>query len=165
MLYFMRATDETGPVKIGVSGNLDVRRQSLTKMVGKEMTVLAAVDAEPVDEAIVHRSFNHILFRGRMPFEGRELFNGREWFEPAPELLDYISKVASTGTLPFDQQRPSNEIMSARKALKMTQARFAKALGMSQSAISKMENGALKIDRRTSLAIDALKAKHKEGRV
>lgn len=53
---------------------------------------------------------------------------------------------------------------SARIALGLPQHTMAKRLGLTQPSISKMENGTLKIDRRTSLAIDALteKAKRKK---
>lgn len=149
MIYFMRATDGTGPIKMGVSGNVGVRRDSLQRECGKELSVLAAVDGNYADEAIIRTAFHHLLVKGR------------EWFEAGSDLLEFISAATSTNDLP--PLGHMNEMQSARKVLGLTQAGMAKAIGLSQSCISKMESGALKIDRRTSLAIFTLKAK-KEGK-
>jgi len=53
-------------------------------------------------------------------------------------------------------------IKQTRKALGATQAELAAMLGLNQSTVSRMESGALDLDARTSLALEALAAR---GRV
>lgn len=48
------------------------------------------------------------------------------------------------------------DMRSARKALGYSQTQLAAALGVQQSTISKLESGALPIDERTKLAVEAL---------
>ena len=50
-------------------------------------------------------------------------------------------------------------IRQTRKALGATQAELAALLGISQSTVSRLESGALDVDPRTVLALEALAAR------
>ena len=50
------------------------------------------------------------------------------------------------------------DISSYRKDLNLSQADLAVRLGVTQSTVSRWETGELKIDKRTELSLDALKA-------
>lgn len=50
-------------------------------------------------------------------------------------------------------------IKQTRTALGVTQAELAALLGLNQSTISRLERGALEVDARTALALEALKAR------
>jgi transcriptional regulator with XRE-family HTH domain len=50
-------------------------------------------------------------------------------------------------------------IKQTRKALGATQAELAAMLGLNQSTVSRLESGALDMDARTSLALEALVAR------
>ena len=50
-------------------------------------------------------------------------------------------------------------IKQTRKALGATQAELAAMLGLNQSTVSRLESGALDLDARTSLALEALAAR------
>ena len=47
-------------------------------------------------------------------------------------------------------------IKQTRKALGATQAELAAMLGLNQSTVSRLESGALDVDARTALALEAL---------
>lgn len=53
------------------------------------------------------------------------------------------------------------DIASTRKALGLSQAELAEALGISQTTVSRFETGHLEPNKRTILAIEALQAKAK----
>ncbi len=50
-------------------------------------------------------------------------------------------------------------IKQTRRALGVTQAELATLLGLNQSTISRLESGALEVDARTALALEALVAR------
>lgn len=50
-------------------------------------------------------------------------------------------------------------IKQTRKALGATQAELAAMLGLNQSTVSRLESGALDVDARTALALEALAAR------
>ncbi|RYD22758.1 MAG: XRE family transcriptional regulator [Lysobacteraceae bacterium] len=50
-------------------------------------------------------------------------------------------------------------IKRTRKALNATQAELAAMLGLNQSTVSRLESGALEVDPRTALALEALVAR------
>jgi len=52
-----------------------------------------------------------------------------------------------------------DDIREIRRTLEMTQAELAEALGLNQSTISRLESGALILDARTRLAIEAIQAR------
>lgn len=53
------------------------------------------------------------------------------------------------------------DIATTRKALGLSQAALAEALGVNQATISRMESGVLVPNKRTILALEAIKAKSK----
>jgi transcriptional regulator with XRE-family HTH domain len=55
-----------------------------------------------------------------------------------------------------------NRLRDVRKRLGLSQAEMASALGVHQTTISRFETGALPIDERTALAMDALLARAAE---
>ncbi|WP_426254521.1 helix-turn-helix domain-containing protein [Sphingomonas sp. DC2300-3] len=55
--------------------------------------------------------------------------------------------------------RVMDAIKQTRKKLGATQAELAEMLGINQSTVSRLERGALPIDPRTALALEALSAR------
>ena len=53
-----------------------------------------------------------------------------------------------------------DEIRETRRTLGVTQIELARLLGLHQSTISRMEGGALPLDERTRLALEALASRH-----
>lgn len=51
------------------------------------------------------------------------------------------------------------DIRATRRCLGVTQAELAELLGLNQSTISRLESGALPVDERTALAVEALMAR------
>jgi transcriptional regulator with XRE-family HTH domain len=80
MIYFARATDGTGPIKIGCSINLVQRIGVLKTPDGGRANVVAVMDGDFKVEKELHRRFGHLLFPNA----------GREWFHPGPDLLRFI---------------------------------------------------------------------------
>jgi hypothetical protein len=79
MIYFAQA-GENGPVKIGYTENRDRRMREVQGMNGEVLTVLATLPGGRKREAELHRRFAHLRRHG-------------EWFEPGPELMDYVRNV------------------------------------------------------------------------
>lgn len=90
VVYFLRTPD--GLVKIGhTAGNLGQRRQTFR---AQWEDVLALLPGSRADEAAMHRRFR------------RHLARGREFFQPAPEVIDYINELrAGMGLSPVRWHR------------------------------------------------------------
>lgn len=56
------------------------------------------------------------------------------------------------------------DVRTVRKSLDMNQTELANVLGLHQSTISRLESGALEIDSRTRLALEALMSRTKARR-
>ena len=56
------------------------------------------------------------------------------------------------------------DVRTVRKSLDMNQTELANVLGLHQSTISRLESGALEIDCRTRLALEALMSRTKGRR-
>lgn len=84
----------------------------------------------------------------------------REWFRFAPEVLRLFHEAQ-----PFVPAAPlkraplpaaASDLRAIRKSLGLTQAEMAERLGINQSNISRMEKGAIAINRRTLIAARTL---------
>ncbi len=82
VIYFIRVGD-VGPIKIGWAKH-GARSRLLELQIShyEELKVFATIECDSVlDETRIHDKFRGLRIRG-------------EWFEPAPELLDYIAQHA-----------------------------------------------------------------------
>lgn len=86
-VYFMRRTDGVGPIKIGCSKMLPRRLAAMQVWSPHIIEVVAHCPGTFADEQRLHRQFAEHRLHG-------------EWFEPAPELLSVVARVASVGQLP-----------------------------------------------------------------
>lgn len=79
-VYFVQAGDR-GPIKIGISKNVNSRISSLQTANSKELVLLGIIESNADEnlEAKLHSLFAKDLARG-------------EWFNPSPELLEYICR-------------------------------------------------------------------------
>lgn len=77
VVYFIRNRD-TGAVKIGTTGNITARLNALRLQGGLDLELLGTVSGGRDVEGGLHRLFAVHRVRG-------------EWFNPAPEILDYIA--------------------------------------------------------------------------
>lgn len=83
-IYFIQAGDE-GPIKIGYSGRLHYRLQSLATACPWPPRLLLSIAGTRTKESRLHRTFAEHRLNG-------------EWFEPVPELLDYIEALRGGGS-------------------------------------------------------------------
>ena len=51
------------------------------------------------------------------------------------------------------------DVRELRRSLKLTQSELGTQLGVDQSTISRLESGTLEIDKRTQLALEALRSR------
>ncbi len=77
VVYFARINDD-GPIKIGFSFNLRQRVYSLRAEFGQNLKIIGTIDGDRKVEKALHKRFSAVAL-------------GQEWFDPAPELLQYIS--------------------------------------------------------------------------
>lgn len=86
-IYFMRAEFGDRPIKIGVANDPMARAKKIHAMCPFPISLVATVPGNIYDEKLIQRHFRAHRIRG-------------EWFNPAPEILDFISTVQSAGMLP-----------------------------------------------------------------
>ena len=85
-VYFIRA-GENGPIRIGFSTQIFMRKKSLVPWSPYPLTLLAEIpDGTMAIEAMLHRRFHQYRFN-------------RDWFSPAPEILSLIDEVKRGGTV------------------------------------------------------------------
>ena len=81
-VYLMQP-EEGGLIKIGTTTHpLKLRKAALSRQVGKELCILAALPGSYKEEGDLHKRFDHLREVG-------------EWFRPEPELLDYVQELRS----------------------------------------------------------------------
>lgn len=82
VIYFIRVGD-AGPIKIGWAKNGPLRRLADLQIAHfEELKIVGVIRCESIlEETLVHDRFRYLRIRG-------------EWFEPAPEILDYIAQHA-----------------------------------------------------------------------
>jgi hypothetical protein len=79
-IYFAQR-GESGPIKIGVSGNVKSRVSALQTNVAEPVRLLASMVGTRTMEAEIHSQFHAHRLRG-------------EWFRPVPELLAYVAELS-----------------------------------------------------------------------
>jgi hypothetical protein len=80
-VYFIQAGD-TGPVKIGISGNVERRLGELQRMERQPLRVLATFEGNRSDEKSLHEMYAAHRIHG-------------EWFNPAPEIIQNAHNIAA----------------------------------------------------------------------
>lgn len=79
-VYFVQSGQD-GPIKIGVSGDVEKRMVELCVASPSELRLLAVIDgATDKDERALHVAFSDERLRG-------------EWFEPSERVMDLIKRV------------------------------------------------------------------------
>ncbi len=86
-VYFMRAIDGSGPIKIGCTQDLMMRLYDVSLKRGAQIGFLAFAEGSHDLENRIQRGFNHLRVEG-------------EWFDPAPELMDFIEQTVRSQKLP-----------------------------------------------------------------
>lgn len=81
MIYFLQAS-AGGAIKIGTTKCLSQRLGCLRSETGEELRVLAVMDGGRPEEKSLHRRFAHLRI-GKYAL--------CEWFDPAGDLLDFIT--------------------------------------------------------------------------
>jgi hypothetical protein len=76
-VYFVQGV-AGGPIKIGISRDVERRRTELQRVERQPLRVLATIEGTMADESALHARFVAHRLRG-------------EWFSPAPELLSHIA--------------------------------------------------------------------------
>ena len=75
-IYFIQAGDD-GPIKIGITKNVESRREGLQSGSPIVLSLLCAIPGTRANERMLHTHFADDRLHG-------------EWFNPHPELLEYI---------------------------------------------------------------------------
>lgn len=84
-IYFIQA-GTSGPIKIGISDNIQTRLTVLQTAHFLELRLIAHCQGTNADEKELHDRFNHLRMRG-------------EWFCPAKELVDYAKSLRENTAL------------------------------------------------------------------
>lgn len=91
VVYFVRAGDEGGPIKIGYTTNLTSRMNAISTHNPQDLLVLAVQRATPTLERMLHSKFARDNIRG-------------EWFHSSQALLDYIAQIGPYEAPPAEQR-------------------------------------------------------------
>jgi len=95
MIYFIQA-GESGPIKIGASGNLRVRRKGLQTSHYSYLKIIGVMPGSEKEEHELQNRFIRHNIRG-------------EWFNPDSEILDFIAKNSVQGKVNTVQKLPNGE--------------------------------------------------------
>jgi len=77
MIYFSRAADGQGPIKIGYAKDPAKRLAAIQRMSPVRLCILATIEGERQDEADLHTRFSGLRLWG-------------EWFKPSKLLLEFV---------------------------------------------------------------------------
>ena len=77
-VYFAEKSD--GLIKIGFAHDVEARMKQISAMAGSNLSILVTTNGGSIEEASLHRRFASAKRHG-------------EWFEPAPELLNFITEL------------------------------------------------------------------------
>lgn len=84
-VYFIQF-GATGPIKIGTAVNIAMRLSTLQVACPEELRVILTVDGGEYAEERLHARFSELRIRG-------------EWFRPASELLEFVERIRSAGSV------------------------------------------------------------------
>lgn len=84
-VYFIRAVDNTGPIKIGSSWLPHHRLVQMSCWSPIQLTVLAKTEGDEFHERALHDKFADARLHG-------------EWFQPVPELFELVNAVIDGAT-------------------------------------------------------------------
>jgi hypothetical protein len=82
LIYFVRASDGVGSIKIGTTIHLSQRIKQLEKECGQTLSVLGVLPGSYAEERALHEKFDHLRTDG-------------EWFTWSPGLLEFIERECS----------------------------------------------------------------------
>ncbi len=117
MIYFVQS-EEGGPIKIGTTECLAQRLPCLRTDCGKpDLRVLAVINGGRAEEQGLHKRFSRLRLDG-------------EWFEPANDLMEFISKNGRLWIPTKDIQLLTCYVPERiRRALNISSARSGKPIG------------------------------------
>jgi DNA-binding Xre family transcriptional regulator len=140
-VYFVQQGDN-GPIKIGVTNNVNKRLTALQGGSPVPLKLLVTFDGDQAFEAFLHRKFAHLRVHN-------------EWFKPARELLDFIQNPDLDG-IPSEGDRLNlfinlDAYLSQLKAVESTKPKgerrhipslseLAESIGMHQTSLSRLAN-------------------------
>ena len=122
VVYFVRRTDGTGPIKIGCTANLDQRIRALSYHAQADLAVLATAPGSFREERRLHRQFDNDRQEG-------------EWFEPTDALLQAVAYVANKGQLPPADEEDREIVMSRRYLAGETLREIAEDFGLTRERV------------------------------
>lgn len=144
-VYFMRAADGEGPIKIGATYRLMERLYNLQHKHDKKLVLLAFAEGSHEIENRIHRGFRAYRVEG-------------EWFEPCEELLTYIHSVIRTGNLPEPPEDARTAQMAKLYRSGATLQQVGELFGMTRERVRQL----LKLDGYESLG---RREQHKRGNI
>jgi hypothetical protein len=101
-VYFLRRSDDCGPIKIGCSAWPEERRRQVSYDMKLNLKLLAFAPGGFEIEAGLHRRFYahrvepEVTWNRDYPLPG-----AKEWFAAVPELLTLVAEIARTGSVPL----------------------------------------------------------------
>jgi DNA-binding CsgD family transcriptional regulator len=124
-VYFVRRRDGTGPIKIGMSSQVERRIKQLEIDHKVKLTVLAQAEGGFRDELRMH----HMLADHRL--EG-------EWFAPSAAVLSVIDQITRDGALPPPTEQDRDAIIERRYLGGETLQQIADDLGLTRERVRQL---------------------------
>ncbi len=152
LIYFVQA-GVGGPIKIGITSDLENRLAGLKTSCPYPLSVIGTVQGTRSDERLLHLCLTCSRMTG-------------EWFEPTPKVLALI-KDAMAGIWPeppapveqprvVEPQWEPAEFTAAARALGVNLKALGAELGVSTSTAYRYANGEMVIPRTVALAVECL---------
>jgi hypothetical protein len=124
-IYFIRAANGTGPIKIGCTNDLQVRFGQLMRQLKQPICILAFASGDFRDEAALHRKFANLREHG-------------EWFRPGQELLDYIHSTVDKRVLPATKEIAARHKIAERYFGGETLCEIGQSVGLSRERVRQL---------------------------
>lgn len=118
LVYFVRKSDGTGPIKIGCSCVPKLRVKQISCDMKLKLELLCEAKGGYNAERHLHAKFAHLRVTPEFEWSRSYPCPGvKEWFAPDPELLGLIAEIARTGAVGMADFKPvAPEVVALRNS-------------------------------------------------
>lgn len=139
LVYFARAADGTGPIKIGCSAYPRDRAKQIGFDMKRRMALLVEAPGTFEDERRLHQQFDSIReMPTNLPDRPYPIGGIKEWFSATDELLALVEQVKATGIIPPPKGPPREVVMARRYRAGKTLQQIGDEFGLSRERVRQL---------------------------
>lgn len=136
LVYFVRAADGTGPIKIGCSVYPQARAKQIGCDMRRPMALLVGAPGTFQDERLLHQQFSDSReMPTNLPDRPYPIGGINEWFSATEELLALVEQVKATGVIPLPKGPFREDVMARRYRAGKTLQQIGDEFGLSRERV------------------------------